>query len=136
MSTRNRASRAQLIARREQIQRLILQGHTYNQIVEIAEKEFKTSKRAIQEDLTLIGKEWAARAPEKMLTMRNKYADRLELLFYEAIGKGQVKAALAVQQEIHKLNGIYSVADEKKSELPTIINVGVKSKLKIVNDDN
>lgn len=136
MSERNRASKAQLIVRREEVQKLILQGHTHAEIVEMAEKYFKTTKRAIQEDLRLIAKEWAKRAPEQMLTMRNKYADRLELLFNEAIGKGHVKVALAVQQEIHKLNGLYQQKEEQKDEMPKIVNIGRKSKLKVVSDDN
>ena len=132
---RNRASKAQLIKRREEIQRLILQGHTSIEIVNMAEKEFRTTKRAIQEDLRLIGKEWAARAPEKMLTMRNKYADRLELLFYEAIGKGHVKVALAVQQEIHKLNGVYIQKDADNADnMPQFVNISKRSKLKVVDD--
>ncbi len=134
MSERNRASKAQLLLRREEVQKLILQGHTSSEIVEMAEPHFKTSKRAIQEDLRLIGKEWAARAPEKILTMRNKYQDRLELLFNEAISRGRVKEALAVQQEIHKLNNVYQQKEKEEETGPKFINVGRKGQLKIVDD--
>lgn len=130
--SRNRASQAELVARREEIQELILEGHTRNFIVDRMAEKHKTSKRAIQEDIRLIGKMWQERMQETTQKMRNKYEERLELMFKKAFALGQFKTALAIQQEIHKINGLYKEKEDNKDEAPQIINIGRKSALKMV----
>lgn len=130
--SRNRASQAELVARREEIQELILEGHTQQFIVDRMAEQWKTSKRAIQEDIRLIGKMWQEKVQETTQRMRNRYNERLELMFKKAFGMGQFKTALEIQKEIHKLNGLHSEKEEKKDEAPQIINVGRRSNLKMI----
>lgn len=133
---RNRASQAELQKRRLDIQKMILQGTPTITIVEEMAKQYKTSKRAIQEDMRLIAKEWQERADEETRVMKNRYLERLELLFHEAISKGQVKIALEVQKEIHKFTGHYNDKEETEVEMPKFINVAVRpSSLKIIGND-
>lgn len=130
--SRNRASQAELVARREEIQELILEGHTNTFIVDRMAEKWKTSKRAIQEDIRLIGQQWLEKAQENTQKMRNRYEERLELMFKKAFALGQFKTALAIQQEIHKLNGLYKEKEDNKDNAPQIINIGRKSPLKMV----
>jgi transposase-like protein len=129
---RNRANKAELIKRREEIQQLIVQGMTNYDILESMSIKWKTSKRAIQDDISTIAKEWQKREPEETALMRNKYADRLEYMFNEAMSKGHVKVALEVQKEIHKLNGMYVGEKEDANTMPEIINISKKPKLRAV----
>jgi len=129
---RNRANKAELIKRREEIQQLIVQGLTNYDILEAMSIKWKTSKRAIQDDISTIAKEWQKREPEETALMRNKYADRLEYMFNEAMSKGHVKVALEVQKEIHKLNGMYVGEKEDANTMPEIINISKKPKLRAV----
>jgi len=130
--SRKRASQAELVARREEIQELILDGQTRKWIVDKMSEKYKTTPRAIQEDIRIIGEQWMARAPKNTQSMRNKYEDRLELMFKKAFSLGQFKTALAIQQEIHKLNGLYKEKDQTKDTTPEFINIGRKSQLKVV----
>ena len=131
--SRNRASQAELVARREEIQELILDGNTQHWIVNHMAEKWKTSKRAIQEDIRLIGKLWQERTQEITQQNRSKYNDRLELMFKKAFALGQFKTALAIQQEIHKLNGLYKDKEENKDKTPEFINITKKSQLNLVN---
>lgn len=133
---RNRASKAELIKRRQEIQELLIQGHKNSFIVERMAEQYKTSARAIQEDIRLIAKEWAESNPQESQELRNKYAERLEWLFCEAAGKGHVKVALEVQKEINKLNGLYKETDTTEKSMPEFINIGRRSKLKVVDGSN
>lgn len=130
--TQSRAGKAELIKRREEIQQLILLGVTSHEIVDTMSVKWKTTKRAVQEDLRIIAKEWADKAPEETQLLRNKYADRLEYLFNEAMSRGQVKIALEVQKEIHKLNAVYHQNEEAKEEGPKFIQIGRRTPLKAV----
>ena len=133
---KNRASKAELIKRRQEIQELLIQGHKKSFIVDRVAEQYKTSKRAIQEDIRLIAKEWAEAAPEESAELRNKYGERLEWLFCEAAGKGHIKVALEVQKEINKLNGLYKEKDTETDKMPEFINIGRRSPLKVVNGDD
>lgn len=131
----SRTTNAELIKRRQEIQQLILKGMTGVEIQEVMSVKWKTSKRAIAEDIRNIGKDWQEQKTEDSQLMRNKYADRLELLFNKAIEDGNVKDALSVQKEIHKLNDVYKEVEEEKDKMPEFINVGRRSSLKVVPDD-
>ena len=131
----SRATNAELIKRRQEIQQLILKGMTGSEIQERMSIKYKTSKRAIAEDMRNIAKDWQEQKTEDSQLMRNKYADRLELLFCKAVEDNNVKAALDVQKEIHKLNDIYKEAEDEKDKIPEFINVGRRSSLKVVPDD-
>lgn len=130
---RNRSSNAELIKRRQEVQELLIQGHKKSFIVDRLAEQYKTSKRAIQEDIRFIAKEWAETAPTQTQEMRNMYAERLEWLFCEAAGKGHVKVALEVQKEINKLNGLYKVNEDHEEKMPEFINIGRRSQLKVVD---
>lgn len=131
---RNRASKAELETRREEIQQLIVNGTTNRAICQIMSEKYKTSKRAIQEDIRKIGKDWAESLTEDQKELRGLYQERLDMLFQAAIDDGNIRAALEVQKEIHKLNAIYHKNEEKADEAPKFINIGRKSPLKVVND--
>lgn len=133
--SRNRASKAELLKRRQEVQELIIQGHPKSFIVDRLAEQYKTSKRAIQEDMRLVAKDWQDKAPEESQLMRNRYEERLEWLFCEAAGKGHIKVALEVQKEIHKLNGLYKEKNEKEETIPQFINVSKRSDLKVVGND-
>lgn len=131
----SRATNSELIKRRQEIQQLILKGLTSSDIQEQMSVKWKTSSRAIAEDMRNIAKDWQEQKTEDSQLMRNKYAERLELLFNKALEADNVKAALDVQKEIHKLNDIYKDVEEEKDKIPEFINIGRRSPLKVVSDD-
>jgi hypothetical protein len=133
---RNRASKAELESRREEIQQLIVKGTTNKAICQMMSEKYKTSKRAIQEDIRKIGQEWAESLNENQKELKGLYEERLNMLFQAAIDDGNIRAALEVQKEIHKINAIYNDKDEKEDTAPKIINIGRKSTLKVVDGGN
>lgn len=134
--SRNRANKAELIKRREEVQELILHGHNHQFIVDRLSEQYKTSKRAIQEDIRLIGKQWEEKEPEIRQQKRNMYADRLQLMFSHAFGAGNMKQALEIQKEIHKLDGVYNEAEGNEDNMPKIVNFVKKKPLAVVNSDD
>lgn len=130
----SRSSKAQLIKRREEVQKMIVTGAHYQTICEELSKKWETSKRAIQEDIRLINKEWQESAEESKQLLQNKNKERLELLFHSAIMKEQFKTALEIQKEINKLDGLYKEV-EKEDKIPEIIKIGRKSDLKVVGEE-
>jgi len=127
-----RASKAELLKRREEIQELILKGSSKSHIEEAMSNKWETSKRAISEDIRTIAKEWQEKTTEATQLMRNKYADRLEMLFNKSIEANNFKTALEIQKEIHKLNGLYKDGEIDKDDMPKFVNVHKKEKLQIV----
>lgn len=134
--SKKRATQAELIARREEIQQLILKGVSGVQIQELMAEKWDTSKRAIAEDIRAISKEWELKATENTQLMRNKYADRLEMMLEKAIASGQIKTALEVQKEIHKLNGLYKEKESSVDTTPKFINVSKRSTSVQVDEDD
>lgn len=132
---RNRASKAELTKRRNEIKKLLIEGHEKTFIVDRMADQFKTSQRAIQEDIRIIGKEWAEAAEKDTKELKTKFEERLEWLFCEAAGKGHVKVALEVQKEINKINGLYKEKEEHQEKIPEII-VSRRNQLKVVNGEN
>ena len=130
--SRNRAAQAKLIQRREEIQQLILSGATSSYIQEEMAVKWKTSKRAIAEDIRAIADEWEEKAAENTQLMRNKYEARLEMLFNKALIAGQIKSALEVQKELSKLNGLYKEKEHSDDNTPKFVNVSKRSDLKVV----
>jgi hypothetical protein len=130
--SQTRASKAELLKRRQEIQELILKGVPNTVILKAMADKWETSTRAIGEDIRSIAKEWNDTAPEANKLMRNKYADRLELLFNTALAEGHIKTALEIQKEIHKLNGLYQEKDVKDT-MPDFINVSKRGNLKVVD---
>jgi hypothetical protein len=134
--SRSRAGKAELIRRREEIQRLILVGTTTTEILDTMSLKWKTTRRAIQDDLMKIGKDWAAKAPEETQKMRNAYADRLELMFHAAMESGNLKVALEIQKEIHKLNAVYTEKEKTENDnVPKFINISRRDPLKVVGGE-
>ena len=133
--SRNRATQATLIKRREEIQQLILSGMTGTEIQEQMSKKWETSKRAIAEDIRSISKEWQEKVPEQTNAMKNKYMDRLEMLMNRALTEGHIKTALEIQKEINKLNGLYNEKEQEKTKMPEFISVKRRSQLKVVGED-
>ena len=131
-----RASKAELLKRREEIQELLLSGLTHTNIQESMAIKYETSPRAIADDIRSIAKDWEDRAEETVQLMRNKYADRLELMFNTAMTEGHIKTALEIQKEIHKLNGLYREKDTQGVDMPTFVNVSKRGELKIVDGSN
>lgn len=134
--SKNRATQAELIARRQEIQRLILAGVTGIDIQNTMSEKWKTSKRAIAEDIRQISKDWQEKEPTQTQLMKNKYMARLEMLLNEALQEKHIKTALEIQKEIHKLNGLYNDNNEKEVEMPKFVKVSRKNKLKVVGDDD
>lgn len=135
--SRNRATQAELIKRREEIQQLILKGVSSIDIQAAMSKKWETSKRAIADDMRAIAKEWEEKASETTQLMRNKFADRLEMLLNKALEEGHIKTALEVQKEIHKLNGVYKEKETSEEVTPKFINVSKRSSsLKVVGQDD
>lgn len=135
--SRNRATQAELIQRREEIQQLILSGMTSTQIQEQMSVKWETSKRAIAEDMRVIADEWEDKASENTQLMRNKYEARLEMLFNRALLKDQIKSALEIQKELSKLNGLYKDKEDLENNVPKFVNVSRRNDLKVVggNED-
>lgn len=130
--SRNRATQAELIKRREEIQELILSGATSNHIQDTMSVKWKTSKRAIAEDMRVLADEWAEKSVENTQLMRNKYEARLEMLFNKALIAGQIKSALEIQKELSKLNGLYKEKEQDAEKTPTFVNISRKGDLKVV----
>lgn len=134
--SQHRATNAELVKRREEIQTLILSGVSGVEIQEEMAKKWNTSKRAIADDIRYIGKEWEEQAPQKTQSMKNKYMDRLEMLLNKALQNDHIKTALEIQKEINKLNGLYSEKDQEKSKMPEFIPVKRASQLKVVGEED
>lgn len=132
----SRATQAELIKRREEIQQLILKGIRGSEIQETMSEKWKTSKRAIAEDMRTIAKDWQEKAIEDNQLMRNKYSDRLELMLQQALQDNNLKIALEVQKEIHKLNSMYKDKETKEDKIPEFINIGRRSQLKVVPESD
>ena len=130
--SRKRATKAELIKRREEIQQLILKGLNASDIMERMAEKWNTSERAIKEDLSWVAKQWEEQATESTQLMRNKYAERLELLFNRAWEDGHLKTCLEIQKEISKLNGMYKEKETDDAKLPEFVNISKKSELKVV----
>lgn len=133
--SRKRATQAELIKRREEIQQLILRGVNSSDIVKDMAEKWDTSPRAISEDIRAIKKEWEVTAAENTQLMKNKYDQRLEMLFNKALSEGQYKTALEIQKEISKLNGLYKEKEADENQMPEIIRVKRRSAT-VVTDDN
>lgn len=133
--SKKRATQAELIKRREEIQQLILKGVSGSDIQEQMSIKWETSKRAIADDMRSIAKEWEDKATETTQLMRNKYADRLEMLLNKALQEGHIKTALEVQKEIHKLNGMYKEKEAAEDKAPQFIKVSKRS-LKVVGEED
>lgn len=129
-----RATQAELIARRKEIQQLILSGVNSSDIVEQMAVKYKTSRRAISEDIRDISKEWAEAAPQETQAMKNKYMDRLEMLLNKALENDHIKTALDIQKEINKLNGLYDEKEKDENKVPEFIKVSRRN-LSVVGDD-
>ncbi len=134
--SKNRATQAELIKRREEIQQLILSGVTTTEIKESMSVKWKTSARAISEDIRFIAREWKEKTPEQTQSMKNKYMDRLEMLLNRALQENHIKTALEIQKEINKLNGLYNEKEQEKSKMPEFISVKRRSELKVVGSDD
>lgn len=122
-----RATQAELITRRQEIQQLILQGTNSSDIVENMSVKWKTSKRAISEDIRAINKEWQETVPEDTQTNKNKYMDRLEMLLNKALANDHIKTALEIQKEINKLSGLYNEKEKDENQIPEMIKVSRRS---------
>jgi hypothetical protein len=129
-----RATQAELIARRQEIQQLILQGVNSQDIVDQMVKKWETSKRAISEDIRAIHKEWQETAPQETQEAKNKYLDRLEMLFNKALDAEQFKTALDVQKEINKIQGLYSEKENDENKVPEFVKV-TRRNLAVVGED-
>lgn len=130
-----RATQAELIARRKEIQDLILRGVNSVDIVENMATKWKTSKRAIAEDIRAISREWQETAPEETQTMKNKYMDRLEMLLNKALENDHIKTALEIQKEINKLNGLYNEKIKDENAVPEMIRVKKRSAQLVETDE-
>lgn len=133
---KKRATKAELIKRREEIQQLILKGVNATDIQKIVGDKWGASPRAVREDLKWIREQWEQSALESTQLMRNKYAERLELLFNRAWSDGHLKTCLEIQKEISKLNGMYKEKETDDSKLPEFINVSKKGELKVVGGED
>lgn len=129
-----KSSKAQVTKRREEVQKMIVSGAHYQTICKEMAEKWETSKRAIQDDIRLVNKEWQEAAEESKQLLRNKNKERLELLFHSAILKEQYKAALEIQKEINKLDGLYKEVETEEKQ-PEIIKIGRKSDLKVVGEE-
>lgn len=133
--SRKRATQAELIKRREEIQQLIISGVNSGVIVKDMAKKWDTSPRAISEDIRNIKKQWELTAAENTQLMKNKYDERLEMLFNKALSEGQYKTALEIQKEISKLNGLYKEKEEEANKTPKLIRVKRRSTESVVEDN-
>jgi len=129
-----RATNAELVARRQEIQQLILKGVNSQDIVDEMVKKWETSKRAISEDIRAIHKEWQETAPAQTQENRNKYKDRLEMLFNKSLESGMLKTALDVQKEINKLDGLYAEKEKDEDTSPEFVKV-TRRNLSVVGED-
>ena len=121
-----KANKATLIKRREDVQEFILKGATNSQICEILSQKWNTSVRAISEDILLIRKMWQEKEEENKNLNRNKFLQRLELMLSEALERKDLKTGLAIQQEIHKLTGMYQETKTEEAP-PKIITLSKRS---------
>lgn len=108
-----KSTKGELIMRREFVQDLMLKGHTQTEICTIVSEKYTIKKRVVLEDIREVTKSWALKADESKPLVRNKFLDRLELLFATALNAGNIKSALEIQKEINKISGLYQ---ESKAE--------------------
>lgn len=111
-----KSTKGELIMRREFVQDLMLKGHSPQEICSIVSEKYAIKKRVVTEDMQQVAKSWAVRAEESRPLTRNKYLDRLELIFNTALAAGNLKQALETQKEINKISGLYQ--ETKAAETP------------------
>ena len=73
---------------------------------------------------------------DEVMTETPGYAHTCGFLVQNVDGlDGHIKVALCIQQEIHKLNGVYIQKDADNADnMPQFVNISKRSKLKVVDD--
>jgi hypothetical protein len=136
MSESNRATNAELAARRKEIQELIIRGVNSRDIKDQMAAKYNTSRRAIAEDLRVIAKEWESVGEESRVLNRNKALDRLQMLYNMALEKEKIGDSLNILKEIHKLEGLYEEKEKEENKIPDFVKIGVVAPLKKVAGDD
>lgn len=117
-----RASKAELVKRREEVSDMILEGVKKSTICDVLSVKWKTSKRAISEDIRELGAQWKEAEEGNRNENKNKNLARLEMLFNMALDKGQIKTALEIQKDINKLQSLYEIV-HAENETPKFITL-------------
>lgn len=110
-----KSTKGELIMRREFVQDLMLKGHTSTEITAIVSEKYQIKKRVVLEDIREVSKAWASKNEESRPLLRNKFLDRLELLFQTAVSEGNIKNALEIQKEINKITGLYQETKQEQT---------------------
>lgn len=131
----NRATKAELTARRKEIQELIVRGMSAQGIKDAMAAKYNTTHRAIAEDLRAIAKEWEEQGEESRVANRNKAIERLQMLYTMALDQGKVNDCLNILKEIHKVEGIYQEKEKEENKIPEFVKIGVVKPLKASGDD-
>jgi hypothetical protein len=126
-----KSTKGELIMRREFVQDLMLKGHTQTEISTIVSEKYGIKKRVVLEDIREVTKSWASKAEESRPLMKNKFLDRLELMFATALTAGNIKSALEIQKEINKISGLYQET-QSETQAPQFITIKPRESLSVV----
>jgi hypothetical protein len=118
----NRATNAELKARRKEIQELIVRGVSAKEIKDSMSAKWNTSHRAIADDIRAINKEWEEMGEENRALNRNIAIERLSNLLLQS---EKVNDALNVLKELHKIQGLYEEKEKEENKIPDFIKIGV-----------
>jgi hypothetical protein len=105
-----RNAEAEIVRRCEDIYGLVVDGQPFRAIRQhVAESRFidwTASDRTLRNYVTRCHKRIVAAAEVDMEATRGRAVERLERLYARATAGGDLRTALAVQQEIHRLHGL------------------------------
>lgn len=103
--------------RRQQIEKMLLVGASYSQIVEYCSKNFNITSKQVDKYIAQIKDKW-----KKIFDKQSEYnlslaLARREFLYARALQENDIRAALDIERDIRKLQGLYIEKIEGKQEM-------------------
>ncbi len=117
-----KATKVEIEKRRATIEQLLLSGALYREIVEYCKKNFDISIRQTDAYIAQIYKEWKKRIERVREEEYLKALARRELLYRKALQEGDIRTALAIEQDIRRLQGFYVEKIEHSGQVKTFLD--------------
>jgi hypothetical protein len=123
MKKHTRATKKEKYMRTVEVMNLMLKGWREPEIVEHLQRKWSIKSEVnIRRYIQAAFKEWVRNEAKNNSALREKYLDRLEMLFRSAVEKEHIKIALEVQKEINELSGMYIETKDERNA-PEIITI-------------
>jgi hypothetical protein len=117
---RNRVTHRQKLVRDIEIQKRMIEGWSTAEIVKVYSDKWNCTDVNVRKYIGRVKEHWRDMIQEQLPTLRNKYMERLEMMFRECYDAGNYKTALDVQKEIHRICGLHDEKREDGSLAPVI----------------